>query len=123
MVAQEPPYQLFLQTVTWAPPSTLIEEMELFQLPARCGLLSPGLTQKLPPLKLVLLKKQTLGVAGAGGGGRGASPMPKEKDGPPGPTVTPKLNGMSGSDGPGAGWASGASPSSTCPGHRPVRRC
>ena len=104
--AQEPPKPGFLQTVTWAPPSTLIEEIELFQPPARTALLSPGLTQNEPPAKLLLLKKQTLGVAGAGGGtgaGGGASPIPKEKDGPPGPTVTPKLNGISGSDG--AGWA------------------
>lgn len=104
-MVQEPPKPAPLHTVTWAPPATVIEEMELFQLPARLAVLSPELTQNLPPVKSRPLKNQTLATAGAGGmgAGGGASPMPKEKDGPPGPTVTPKLNGMSGADGPGAG--------------------
>src|SRR5687768_2859482 len=90
MVAQEPPYQTFLQTVTWAPPSTLMDEIALFQPPGRVGSSSPGEAQKWAPEKLLPLKKQTSAATGTG-----ALPIPKEKDGPPGPTVTPKLNGMS----------------------------
>ena len=94
IVVQEPPYQVFLQTVTWAPPSTEMDEIESFQPPGRVGSLSPGETQYWAPEKLLPLKKQTSAATGTGAGS-GPLPMPKEMDGPPGPTVTSKLNGMS----------------------------